>query len=507
MSGWTGTLAAALVVGWLAGGNLTQAEEKPAANLAEKSGGAMTTEAIRNAPGQNKKTRADIPQEGGRHMSENMRVEVGPERNNDPAAAADPEGRMRMDRLEESARTAWRTAWERLYDPRTSLFYDFVSSYDPRKRFDHLPTAEEVARQFPNACGWATGMEDSTISADVMLSAACDRFDVTGEEELREDAARIFAGLKLCGTASSAPGLVLRSVSPFDGKSHYSETSVDQVTHFAHALWRFDRSPLCSDAQRADMRTMIESVCARMERMVVPENDYHCCRETGERGMYDKMWKVWEKTPSEVCTVGRLPSVYAVGWKLTNNRHWFELYRSYAAEAAELGKSLKPEGYKHCYPLFQHQVSLEVLAAVAAADGDEALETEWRRQMTALGAVVARYARDAFQYEPVDVETFAMGWRGRPLVKWMQDAGYAVAEWPPQVLKEFDFLRHGGEALLIKLMAGLALAAEDRRCLEHSLAAVDYSKLCTYAMLYPQAAYWRWRANAKQKNSAQPGDR
>lgn len=402
-----------------------------------------------------------------------------------------------MINLECYAKTAWRTAWERLYDSRTSLFYDYVSSYDPARRFDHLPTVEEVARQFPNACGWATGMEDSMISADVMLSAACDRFDVTGQEQLRDDAKRIFDGIRLCGTLSCSPGLVLRSVSPFDGKSHYSETSIDQITHFVHALWRFNRSPLCNEEQRAQMRHMITALCQRMQRMVVPENDYHCCRETGERGLYDKMWNVWQKTPDEVCTVGRLPSVYAVGWTLTGERHWFELYRSYVIQSVELGKKLDPQGYNHCYPLYQHQVSLEVLAGVVGED--DALLNEWKRQMAALGADVARYASDAFKYQPVDAERTNIGWRGRPLRRWMLDAGYAVAERNELVQGEFRMLRHAGEALLIKLMAQMELDAEDRRCLEHALGAVDYNKACTYGMLYPQAAYWRWRANNKRR--------
>lgn len=399
-----------------------------------------------------------------------------------------------MNDLEQEARTAWDSAWERLYHPRTSLFYDFVSSYDLARRFDHLPTANEVARQIPNVCGWATGMEDSTISADVMLTAACDRFDVTGEEFLRENAARIFAGLRLCGTTSTAPGLVLRSVSPLDGESHYIETSIDQVTHFVHALWRYDRSPLCTVQERAAMREMIDAVCTRMECFVVKENDYHLCRENGERGMYDKMWNVWQSNPAEVCTVGRLPAAYAVGWHLTGKRRWHELYRSYVREAAELGTKLDPEGYKHCYPLFQHQVSLEVLAAV---EEDPALAQEWERQMTTLGSDVGRYARQAFEYVPVDVETFDMGWRDKPLRKWMLDAGYAVAEWPPQMSREFKPLRETGEALLIKLMAGLELNHEDRRCLAHALERVDYGKAFTYAIFYPQAAYWRLRANER----------
>lgn len=80
---------------------------------------------------------------------------------------------------------AWEVTWQRFYLPRTRLFYDYLTSYEPGRELAHLPTAQEAAQQFPNECGYGTGMEDCMISAGAMLSLIVDRYAVTGEEILR----------------------------------------------------------------------------------------------------------------------------------------------------------------------------------------------------------------------------------------------------------------------------------------------------------------------------------
>jgi hypothetical protein len=45
---------------------------------------------------------------------------------------------------------AWEVSWGRFFHPGTKLFYDYLSSYEPGRELAHLPTADEVARQYPN---------------------------------------------------------------------------------------------------------------------------------------------------------------------------------------------------------------------------------------------------------------------------------------------------------------------------------------------------------------------
>ncbi len=97
-------------------------------------------------------------------------------------------GDVNPDALAKCVQQAWKVTWERFYLPRTHLFYDYLTSYDSGRELAHLPTPEEAQRQYPNECGYGTGMEDCMISAGVMLSLIVDRYAVTKDEVLRQRA-------------------------------------------------------------------------------------------------------------------------------------------------------------------------------------------------------------------------------------------------------------------------------------------------------------------------------
>lgn len=396
-----------------------------------------------------------------------------------------------INQLAPAAAEAWDIGWKRLFHPRTNLFYDYVTSYDPDHRFDHLPTLEEIARQYPNPNGWTSGMEDSVINGGVMLATACDRYVATGDEAMRDAAATIFKGLVLCGTHSSEPGMVIRSVSPFDGESYFIETSRDQLTHFAHGLWRFYRSPLASDEQKQRCRSMMTALCKRLEARVVAANDYHFGREDGTPGLVDQMWEV---SPHEA---PRLPMIYAVAWEMTGDAHWHAMYERYVEDALDQAARLNIAAFDFCYALFQHQVSMETLAAVA--DQDASLRDSWREQMGIIADYMPPYHEKFQDYQRVDVGTINMNIRTRPNRERFVGSDFGhVAVWPEEMSCEFRPLRELGESLLVRLMAPQAdLDDHQRDLLARSLTDVDYGKTFTYAMLYPQAAYWRYAANLK----------
>ena len=383
-------------------------------------------------------------------------------------------------RLQQKAAQAWRYAWQRLFHPRTKLFYDFVSSFDAEKRFDHLPTVEEIARQYPNTNGWATGMEDSSISAGVMMSLICDRYQATGDAGLRAAAGKVFAGMVLCGTLSPAKGLVLRSVSPRDGTSYYIESSRDQYTHFAHGLWRFYHSPLADDAQRETMREMIAAVCTRLERHMTPEHGFAICMEDGRPGNVDGMWHV---DPHEAA---RLPMIYLIGWDLTGDRHWRAPYRRYARRAA-LASLQVPLEMRTPYAYLQEQVSLEALHALENEDTE--LKDLWRQGMEFVARRIERFAWQCLEYAPVDITPLDLDWHHWPMHdQW----GRLIGQWPEEVNREFRTIREPAEALLAQLMCpGRPLPADQKALLERLIGQTDFGTVVTYSSLYPLAAYWR----------------
>lgn len=399
-----------------------------------------------------------------------------------------------MPDLHPAADRFWKLTWERLYHPGTSLFYDFVSSYDPAHRFDHLPTPEEIRRIVPNPNGWSTGMEDSTINGGVMLAAVCDRYAATGEEDLREAAERIFAGLELCAGLSPRKGFILRSVSPTDGRSYYPESSRDQVTHFVHGLWRYANSALCGAAERSRVKALMQSVCADMARAVTPENDYHYGRENGIPGGVSKMWGKGVQ-PHEIF---RLPMVYAVGWDVTGATHWRDLALRFANDGMDLAEQLDAEGMGCAYALFQHQVSLEALAGVDL--GDPALRERMRALMRGVAAGMDRFLGAFDTYADVDVATLKLcDWRNGP--RWVRtfiDGDYWGPKWSESFQRAFRPLREAAETLLCILMAAPEpLSGKRLDLLARTLTEPDSRLAFNYAMLYPQAAYWRHVRNLK----------
>ena len=272
---------------------------------------------------------------------------------------------------------AWRATWSRFYLPKTNLFYDYLSSYEPGRELAHLPTAAEVARQYPNECGYGTGMEDCMISAGVMLSLIVDRYAVTSDETLRERANAVFRGIHLCATVHGAPGFLARGVCVEDGKSIYANSSRDQYTHAVHGLWLYLHSPLCDPATKRTIGEVLSAIADRMTRNVTPENDYDSLRADGTRDTrgISRMWNV------KGHEAARLPMIYAAAWDATGKQEYFDLYRKYLAPAVQ--QSFVVEEWQPTYALLQMQASLELLKSLER-------EPALKKQMSEIMAMISQ---------------------------------------------------------------------------------------------------------------------
>ncbi|MFA7003152.1 MAG: hypothetical protein WC429_03865 [Verrucomicrobiia bacterium] len=385
-------------------------------------------------------------------------------------------------KLFDQAEQAWEISWSRYFRPETSLFYDYVSSKDPAKRQAHLPTVEEIKRQYPNTCGWGTGMEDSAISAGVWMATICDRYDATGDVRMRKYAGKVWAGMALLMKVSKAPGFLPRSVCIKDRQSHYIESSRDQYTHYCHGLWRFYHSPLAEEAQRAAMRRILADICTRMEEFVVPgERNYSICREDGVPGIVDKMWEV------DAHEWARLPMVYLIGWDLTGNEHWRDQYRRYAWKAAR--ESVKaPLSFRTPYAHQQAVFSLEPLVALEREDPN--LRSAWLRAMEFYAGRMERFSWQCLDYKRLDPTGLDMDWRHRKTLT--MKSGHVVPQWPDQVLREMKTVREPAEALLSQLLVpGRPFSADQLDRLKHQLLQTNFDGSITYSLFYPVATYWR----------------
>ncbi|NMA44141.1 MAG: hypothetical protein GX946_12305 [Oligosphaeraceae bacterium] len=384
--------------------------------------------------------------------------------------------------LQSQAQDIWDGIWKWLYCPRTSLIYDFITSYDEEHRLETLPTADEVRRQEPNPCGWGTGMEDSAINGGAMLSAICDRYMVTGESEMKVASQKIFDGLYACTMFSGEPGFVARSICPEDGQSVYKNSSRDQYTHLVHGLWRLWHSPLADLRTKARIQECLAAVAHFTERSVTPANDYKLLMLDGKPApLVCQMWNLEEIAPHEAC---RLPMIYAAAYDVTGDGHFLEECMKYLREGLEYSCRLWHWPYL-CYALLQMSCSLEVLLAVFPDGEDNSLcrkalcDAAERAQYNAMKS--AREFLTAPEVEPV-----YMDWR---MCKLVDNYGYKI---PRQAFSETT--REAGEAALVQMMApDFHFTDFQKMLLKRALGCRNYEKFSSYGPIYLMSAYWRMR--------------
>ena len=258
-------------------------------------------------------------------------------------------------KLLERIQDAEKVLRDRFYDSGTHQFY----MVEPAR----LPSVERIKKIDPNDCGYGTGMDDVPLFQGILLAGICDQYEATRDESLKEEAVSMAKGLQLCATAHGIPGFVARGVSPEDKKSVYITSSRDQYTHLIHGLWRYYRSPLCDEADKAPIREILQAIADRMTRNVTKENGYDFLRADGSRDTRG-ICRMLDVMPHEAA---RLAMFYAASWDVSKNKEHYRLYREHLPRAIreslempnlpdqEIARWIPP------YSVLQMQCSLEVL--------------------------------------------------------------------------------------------------------------------------------------------------
>ena len=220
--------------------------------------------------------------------------------------------------------------WNNLYCDKTNLFYDFRTSKEKDSHIVNLPLPEYIASQVPNPCGYSTGMEDSSLNGGIMLDSTVAAYEVTGDDKYREQAVKIYSGLRLCAEAHGYPGYIARSVSPIDKKSVYLDSSRDQYTNWVFGAYRYYRSGFATAEHKDSIAKAIVGIAQKHEREVTPENNYCLLRPDGKHGRVLGMWGSIE--PHEFL---RMPMIYLAAFYVSDDIHWKEMYLKYRQEALE----------------------------------------------------------------------------------------------------------------------------------------------------------------------------
>lgn len=295
---------------------------------------------------------------------------------------------------------AWLRAWQGLFSPATDLFYDCLTV----KGLAHLPTPEEIARQYPNPCGWGTGMEDSMLSAGAAMDILRYRH-VAGDPEAQKQAQRVLQGIRLAASCHGKRGFFARSVSPSDGKSCYINSSRDQFTLAVYALWLAFRSfPECRDGAR-EVLVHAASYC---ENTITPESDGNLLRLDGRPGLVST---IWHAAPHEML---RLPMCYAAAWEASGDEHWQKLALQYAIPGIEATLQMnEADLWWWDITVSQMQISLAVLAAIPMGDG--ALHRKYLQAMEMTSA----HTLPLFREKLAEAEAFTGDWTC-PAPDWRQ---------------------------------------------------------------------------------------
>lgn len=393
---------------------------------------------------------------------------------------------MIYDTIEKQAEAAWKCSWEKFFCPETHLFYDYLTDTDPAKRYQHLPTPEEIAQCRPNRTSWNSGMEDSSINAGIMLETVINRSQVAHEPEMRQAALDIFQGMCTCARISPRRGFLARSVSPFDGKSFYPESSRDQYTHFVQGLFQFYHSPLAEEKERAEIRDILSSFCDFMTETVTPDSDYTFPSSDGKPAC--GVCKVWNRN---AWADARLPMFYAAAWAVTGNEKYLAKFQEYANEAVDRTLTMPNipiEGFLQ----YQIQCSLEVIRVVAAAD--EPLRKKCERAMRMIAEQGVFYAwQTRYQEEKTDFSILHTDWRKS--TRFYGEEPYRIPLFSPEIKRAFEIQRNSFQTAIVQFMApDWQFSDFQKKLLFSRLREIDFEECCNSGVLYAAAVYWKGRA-------------
>ncbi len=370
---------------------------------------------------------------------------------------------------------AWQVSLERFYHPRTGLFYDFIGSYETGKWLSHLPTAEEISRQYPNEYGYGTGMEDCMISAGVMLDMIADQYAVTGNPKLKKVARSAFEGVYRTATVHGITGFLPRGLTPDDGKSYYIASSRDQYTHAVHGLWAYYRSPLSKGVVRKRIAHVLTGIADRMRATITPENNYNVLMADGRqdpRGI-QKMWEV------KAHEAARLPMIYAAAWITSGRDQYYDYYREYIQAAID--QSFDIEDQTPTYSFLQMQSSLELILSI---EKDKVLRSKIQAIMQDVSRRAATRATRATEIaETLDFTMLPADWRTGEGIRTGSEAR-----------KVWYNPRESGEAALSQVMAAPELfTGSQKEMLLKAIERIDYDHVATGGIFYLQGAYWKAR--------------
>lgn len=407
-----------------------------------------------------------------------------------------------QEKTAEAMEQAWDYLWRDMFCETTNLFYDYRTG-EGGERFAHLPYPAEIAAQFPNPCGWGTGMEDSMLISGSVVEVLALRHRLLGDPSAAARAEKVIAGIHLCSHIHGRSGYLVRSVSPRDGRSCYINTSRDQLTLAVYGAWRFLKAfPAASPAARAMAREVLVDIASYCEKTLSPDNGFNLLRLDGRPGDPD-ICSMWGENARAHETM-RLPMIYAAAWDITGDPHWEGLYRRYAEPGIEL--NLRPDPHHWWWDIEFSQMQLS-LRLVYEVEPEGALRSRVREALH----MGSRLAEKEFREKLAAARAFSGDWnaprknwrRGMMLLRpgvggdsaLFQGYPYVMPQQAPESDAPVNIMRALGNDLYAMLMDGdYRLPAELADGFAEAVRRPDYARAAVPAPVSVLHGYWVWRA-------------
>ena len=244
-----------------------------------------------------------------------------------------------------------------------------------------------------NSHGGGSGLEDSSLFTGTLLGAICDKYLVTQSPNCREEARMTYRGLHSAATAHGEPGFIARGVSPADGKTIPAGSSRDQYTNALYGMWRYYRSGLADNREKAEIRQISAAVADKMLREITPANNYSFTFAFGvpdDRGVA-KMFN------PQIPALGfRLAMFYAVAADVNGNPNYRAAAEKYLTEALKGMQEQRPapqsKRAQPAYVILQSGYAYDVLTAVFAKSPHAAALTAQAKAEVARVLATPEYA-------------------------------------------------------------------------------------------------------------------